>query len=48
MGELYDGIDFNNLKFDYVGTTKDVSSYEYMNSKELFNSVKSNKINLVR
>ena len=25
MSELYDSIDYNNLKFEYVGSTKDVS-----------------------
>ena len=33
-------VDYNNLKFEYVGLTKDVSFYEYMNSKELFNAIK--------
>ena len=40
MSELYDSVDYNNLKFDYVGPTEDVSFYEYMNSKELFNAIK--------
>ena len=35
MSELYDSIDYNNLNFEYVGPTKDVSFYEYMDSKEL-------------
>ena len=35
--ELHDGVDYNNLKFEYVGPTKDVSFYEYEDSKELFN-----------
>ena len=30
MNELYDSVDYNNLKFEYVGTTKDVNFYEYM------------------
>ena len=25
MSELYDSVDYNNLKFEYVGPTKDVS-----------------------
>ena len=40
MSELYDSVDYNNLKFEYIGPTKDVSFYEYMNSKELFNAIK--------
>ena len=39
MKELYDSVDYNNLKFEYVGPTNDVSFYEYMDSKELFNSI---------
>ena len=45
MSELYDSVDYNNLKFEYVGPTRDVSFYEYKNSKELFNVIKDNKIN---
>ena len=44
MGEFYDSVDHNNLKFEYVGPTKDVSFYEYMDSKELFNTIKNNQI----
>ena len=44
MSELYDSIDYNNLNFEYVGPTKDVSFYEYMDSKELFNEIKNNQI----
>ena len=44
MSELYDSVDYNNLKFEYVGPTKDVSFYEYMDSKELFNAIRDNKI----
>ena len=44
MSELYDSVDYNNLNFEYVGPTKDVSFYEYMDSKELFNSIKSSQI----
>ena len=39
MSELYDSVDYNNLNFEYVGTTKDVSFYEYKDSKEL-NAIK--------
>ena len=44
MSELHDSVDYNNLKFEYVGPTKDVSFYEYMDSKELFNAMKKNQI----
>ena len=44
MNKLYDSVDYNNLIFKYIGPTKDVSFYEYMNSKELFNAIKSTKI----
>ena len=43
--KLYDSVDYNNLKFEYIGTTKDVSFYEYKNSKELFTAIKANQIN---
>ena len=33
MKELYDRVDYDNLKFDFVGPTKDVSFYEYRDSK---------------
>ena len=29
MKELFDNVDYNNLKFEYVGSTKKVSFYEY-------------------
>ena len=45
MKELYDSVDHNNSKFEYVGSTKDASFYEYRNSKELFDAIKDNKIN---
>ena len=44
MSELHDSVDYNNLKFEYVGPTKDVSFYEYKDSKELFNAIKNNEI----
>ena len=44
MSELYDSVDYNNLKFEYVGLTKDVSFYEYKDSKELFNAIRSSRI----
>ena len=47
MSELYDSVDYNNLKIEYIGPTKDVSFYEYKDSKELFNMIKIAKLNLV-
>ena len=44
MSELYDNVDYNNLKFEFVGPTKDVSFHEYIDSKELFNKLKNNQI----
>ena len=44
MSKLYDSVDYDNLKFEYAGKTKDVSFYECMNSKELFNAIKNNQI----
>ena len=45
MKELYDCDDYNNLKFQFVGPTKDVSFYEYGDSKQLFSTIKNNQIN---
>ena len=42
MNELYESVDQNKLYFEYVGPTKYVSFYEYMDSKELFNELKDN------
>ena len=44
MSALYDSVDYNNLKFYYVGNTKNVSFYEFKDSKELFNAIKNNQI----
>ena len=38
MSELHDSVDYNNLKFEYVGPTKDVSFYELV--KKLLNKEK--------
>ena len=46
MSELYDGVDYINLKFEYVGPTDDVSFNEYMDSKEPFNVIKNDQIRL--
>ena len=40
MSKLYDSVDYKDLKFEYIGPTEDVSFYEYMDSKELFNAIK--------
>ena len=45
MSELYDSVDYNNLKFEYVSKNKDVSFYEYMDSKQFFSAIKNNQIN---
>ena len=44
MNRLYESVYYNNLKFDYVGSTKDVSFCEYMDSKKHFNKIKNNQI----
>ena len=42
MSELYDSVDYNNLKFEYIVPTKDSIFYEYIDSKERFNAIKNN------
>ena len=44
MSEVYDSVDYHNLNFEYIGPTKSVSFYGYMDSKELFNAIKNNQI----
>ena len=44
MNKLYESVDMNNLYFKYIGNTKDVNFYEFMDSKEFFNKVKNNQI----
>ena len=44
MIELYDSVDYNNLKFKYAVPTNDVSFYEYKVSEELFNIIKNSEI----
>ena len=44
MSQLNDSVDYNNLKFEYIGSTKDASFYEYRDSKELFNAIKNSRI----
>ena len=40
MNKLYDSVGYNNLKFEYVSRAKDVSFYEYRDSKELFKVIR--------
>ena len=44
MNKLCDSVDCNNLKFEHVSRAKDVSFYEYRDSKELFNAIKNSQI----
>ena len=44
MNKLYDSVDYNNLNYEYVGPTQDVSFYKYKDSKELFNVIKNSQI----
>ena len=44
INKLYENVDYNNLKLEYVGSTKDVSFYKFMDSKELFDRLKTNRI----
>ena len=44
MNEFYESVDYNNLKFEYEGPTKDLSFYEYIDSRELFDKIKNNQI----
>ena len=44
MSELHGSVDYNNLKFEFVGPTKDIYFYEYMDSKKIFNAIKNNQI----
>ena len=46
MNELYESVDKNKLKFEYVGNAKDVSFYECMDSKKLLNKAKINQFKL--
>ena len=42
MNELYESVDYNNLRFEYVGPTKNVRFYEYMDSKKFFKAINLN------
>ena len=41
---MYESVDKNKLYFEYVSNTKDVSFYEYMDSKEPFDEIKNNRL----
>ena len=47
MSELYESINYNNLKFEYVAPAKVLSFYKYKDSKELFNAIKNNQIKFI-
>ena len=44
MSKLHDSLDYNNLKLEYAGPTRDVSFYEYRDSKELSDAIKNSQI----
>ena len=44
---MNDSVDYNNLKCEYVSPTKDVSFYEYRDSKEAFNAIRDGKIGFI-
>ena len=44
MDKLYENVDMNKLYFKYEGNTKNVSFYEFIDSKEFFNKIKNNQI----
>ena len=44
MNELHNSVNYNNLNFEYVGSTKSIRFYKYMDSEELLNKMKNNKI----
>ena len=47
MNEMHENVDYNNLKFEYVGPNKDVRFCECMDYKELLNAIKKTKLELV-
>ena len=44
MNKLYDSVDYNNSKFEYVSRNKNAIFYEYMDSKELFKAIRTSRI----
>ena len=45
MSKIYDSVDYNNLKYECVSKNKNVSFYEYIDSKQLFSAIRNNQIN---
>ena len=43
---MYESADKYKLYFEYICRTKDVSFYEYFDSKELFDEMKNNRLRL--
>ena len=43
---MYESADKYKLYFEYISRTKDVSFYEYFDSKELFDEMKNNRLRL--
>ena len=48
MSELYDSVDYSNLNFEYVGPTKDISFYEYRDSKDLRTAIRNSQIKFTK
>ena len=44
VNELYESVDKSKLCFEYVGNTKDVIFYEYMDSKERFDQIQNSRV----
>ena len=40
MNKLYDSVDYNNVKSEYMTKAKDVSFNEYRDSKALLNAIR--------
>ena len=47
INELHENADKNKLYFEYVCRTKDVSFYEYFDSKELFQNISFKFYNII-
>ena len=45
MNKLCETVDMKKLHFKYESNSIDVSFYEFMDSKELFNKTENNQIN---
>ena len=44
MNELYESVNMNKSYFEYVGPTKNVNFYEYMDFKEPFDKLKNGQL----